>query len=113
MTDNIQLQVLWMRLLALVEEQAQILKRTAFSPIVRDCGDLSVGIFDTEGRMLALLAFNLGVEAGQLAVVLVIAPLLWLLREQMSYRRIALPVASTALAVAGVAWIIQRTGALA
>lgn len=67
----------------------------------------------TDGRMLALLAFNLGVEAGQLAVVLVIAPLLWLLREQMSYRRIALPVASTALAVAGVAWIIQRTGALA
>ncbi len=53
MTDNIKLQVLWMRLLALVEEQAQILKRTAFSPIVRDCGDLSVGIFDPEGRMLA------------------------------------------------------------
>lgn len=51
--DNIQLQVLWMRLLALVEEQAQILKRTAFSPIVRDCGDLSVGIFDVKGRMLA------------------------------------------------------------
>lgn len=53
MTDNIKLQVLWMRLLALVEEQAQILKRTAFSPIVRDCGDLSVGIFDPRGRMLA------------------------------------------------------------
>ncbi len=53
MMDNIQLQVLWMRLLALVEEQAQILKRTAFSPIVRDCGDLSVGTFDTRGRMLA------------------------------------------------------------
>lgn len=64
------------------------------------------------GRMLALLAFNLGVEAGQLAVVVVIAPLLWLLRDQVSYRRIALPAASTALAVAGVAWIIQRTGAL-
>jgi N-methylhydantoinase B len=53
MIDNIQLQVLWMRLLALVEEQAQILKRTAFSPIVRDCGDLSVGIFDPRGQMLA------------------------------------------------------------
>lgn len=52
MIDNIKLQVLWMRLLALVEEQAQILKRTAFSPIVRDCGDLSVGIFDPQGRML-------------------------------------------------------------
>lgn len=53
MTNSIQQQVLWMRLLALVEEQAQVLKRTAFSPIVRDCGDLSVGIFDLRGSMLA------------------------------------------------------------
>ncbi|WP_164938223.1 hydantoinase B/oxoprolinase family protein [Bradyrhizobium guangxiense] len=46
-------QVLWNRLLALVEEQAQILIRTAFSPLVRACGDVSVGVFDLYGRMLA------------------------------------------------------------
>lgn len=46
-------QVLWNRLLALVEEQAQVLIRTAFSPLVRACGDISVGIFDLSGRMLA------------------------------------------------------------
>lgn len=46
-------QVLWNRLLALVEEQAQVLIRTAFSPLVRACGDVSVGIFDVSGRMLA------------------------------------------------------------
>ncbi|HMN82648.1 MAG TPA: hydantoinase B/oxoprolinase family protein [Burkholderiaceae bacterium] len=51
--DVVLLQVLWDRLLALVEEQAQILKRTAFSPIVRETGDLSVGVFDLRGRMLA------------------------------------------------------------
>lgn len=51
--NNIQFQVLWNRLLALVEEQAQVLIRTAFSPLVRDCGDVSVGAFDTRGRMLA------------------------------------------------------------
>ena len=38
---------------AMVEEQAQTLMRTAFSPIVRECGDLSAGIFDLKGRMLA------------------------------------------------------------
>ncbi|MBB4857965.1 N-methylhydantoinase B [Novosphingobium chloroacetimidivorans] len=53
MNNTIRLQVLWNRLLALVEEQAQVLIRTAFSPLVRDCGDVSVGIFDTRGRMLA------------------------------------------------------------
>jgi N-methylhydantoinase B/oxoprolinase/acetone carboxylase alpha subunit len=46
-------QVLWNRLLATVEEQAQVLIRTAFSPLVRACGDVSVGIFDVSGRMLA------------------------------------------------------------
>jgi len=49
----IDLQIMWNRLIAVVEEQAQVLMRTAFSPIVRECGDLSAGIFDLRGRMLA------------------------------------------------------------
>jgi len=48
-----QLQVMWNRLLAIVEQQGQALIRAAFSPIVRECGDISAGIFDIEGRMLA------------------------------------------------------------
>ena len=49
----IDLQIMWNRLIAVVDEQAQTLMRTAFSPIVRECGDLSAGVFDLEGRMLA------------------------------------------------------------
>ena len=51
--SNIDMQLMWNRLLALVEEQAQVLMRTAFSPIVRECGDISAGVFDAKGRMLA------------------------------------------------------------
>ena len=51
--DTIRMQVMWNRLISVVEEQAQTLLRTAFSPIVRECGDLSAGVFDREGRMLA------------------------------------------------------------
>ncbi|MEX0350976.1 MAG: hydantoinase B/oxoprolinase family protein [Paracoccaceae bacterium] len=47
------LQVMWNRLLAVVEEQGQTLIRAAFSPIVRECGDISAGLFDAQGRMLA------------------------------------------------------------
>ncbi|WP_254429762.1 hydantoinase B/oxoprolinase family protein [Ruegeria atlantica] len=47
------LQVMWNRLLAVVEEQGQTLIRAAFSPIVRECGDISAGIFDAKGQMLA------------------------------------------------------------
>lgn len=51
--DEIALQVMWNRLIAVVEEQAQALLRTAFSAIVREAGDLSAGVFDRHGRMLA------------------------------------------------------------
>ena len=46
-------QLMWNRLIAVVEEQAQTLIRTAFSNTVREAGDLSAGVFDLEGRMLA------------------------------------------------------------
>lgn len=51
--EQIHLQIMWSRLLAVVEEQAQVLIRTAFSTTVREAGDLSCGVFDTRGRMLA------------------------------------------------------------
>ena len=46
-------QLVWNRLLAIVEEQAQTLMRTAFSTVVREAGDLSAGVFNTQGEMLA------------------------------------------------------------
>ena len=46
-------QLVWNRLLAIVEEQAQTLMRTAFSTVVREAGDLSAGVFNTQGAMLA------------------------------------------------------------
>ncbi len=46
-------QIMWNRLISVVEEQAQALIRTAFSTSVREAGDLSAGVYDAEGRMLA------------------------------------------------------------
>ena len=46
-------QVMWNRLISVVEEQAQALVRTAFSTSVREAGDLSAGVYDEAGRMLA------------------------------------------------------------
>ncbi|MBB3236766.1 hydantoinase B/oxoprolinase family protein [Phyllobacterium endophyticum] len=50
---EIEFQIMWNRLIAVVEEQAQALRRTAFSPIVRESGDLSAGYFHPDGRMIA------------------------------------------------------------
>ncbi len=49
----IRLQLMWDRLIAVVEEQAQTLLRTGFSTSTREAGDLSAGVFDPAGRMLA------------------------------------------------------------
>jgi len=46
-------QVMWNRMISVVEEQAQALIRTAFSTSVREAGDLSAGVYDVEGQMLA------------------------------------------------------------
>ncbi|KZY52918.1 hydantoinase B/oxoprolinase family protein [Sulfitobacter sp. KE29] len=51
--SNVAYQVMWNRLISVVEEQAQALVRTAFSTSVREAGDLSAGVYDTDGRMLA------------------------------------------------------------
>lgn len=50
---DIRMQVMWNRLISVVEEQALTLLRTAFSTSVREAGDLSAGVFDPSGRMLA------------------------------------------------------------
>ena len=52
-TSTVANQVMWNRLISVVEEQAQALIRTAFSTSVREAGDLSAGVYDTRGRMLA------------------------------------------------------------
>ncbi|MEY4231730.1 MAG: putative hydantoinase [Actinomycetota bacterium] len=51
--EPIELEVLWQSLIATVNEQARALQRAAFSPIVREAGDLANAVFDRRGRMVA------------------------------------------------------------
>ncbi len=51
--SSVAYQVMWNRLISVVEEQAQALVRTAFSTSVREAGDLSAGVYNAEGLMLA------------------------------------------------------------
>ncbi|OZI49078.1 hydantoinase B/oxoprolinase family protein [Bordetella genomosp. 5] len=52
-TIRVREQIMWNRLIAVVEEQAVTLIRTAFCTSVREAGDLSAGVFDAQGRMIA------------------------------------------------------------
>lgn len=49
----IDLEIQWSNLISVVNEQARALQRIAFSPIVREAGDLATALFDSEARMVA------------------------------------------------------------
>ena len=59
-------------------------------------------------RVVSLLAFNLGIEAGQLAVVVALMPLAYLMRASLFYRRGLLPWGSAAIASLALVWLVQR-----
>ena len=51
--DPITLQLLWNRLIGIVDEAAITLVRTSFSQVVQECNDYSCTLMDAEGRALA------------------------------------------------------------
>lgn len=62
----------------------------------------------SDALALALACFNLGVEGGQLTIVAIVLPLAFALRQTWLYRRLALPVGSTAVALLALAWCLER-----
>lgn len=59
---------------------------------------------------VGLLGFNIGVELGQLAIVLVLLPLMFAVRETMFYRHVVFRFGSVAVALMGLVWMIERIG---
>jgi N-methylhydantoinase B len=51
--DGIEVELMWSTLRSVVTERAKAMQRTAFSPVVRDAGDLAYAVFDARGRIVA------------------------------------------------------------
>ncbi|MBH63352.1 MAG: 5-oxoprolinase [Alphaproteobacteria bacterium] len=56
--DPITLSIVWSKLLSIVEEMGGTLRRTAYSPAVREGDDFSTGLFDRKGRLIAQGQFS-------------------------------------------------------
>jgi hypothetical protein len=61
---------------------------------------------------LALGSFNLGVEAGQIALALLLVPIAFALRHEAVYRRLIAPAASLAAVLLAGVWFLDRVFAL-
>jgi HupE / UreJ protein len=57
---------------------------------------------------LALVGFNLGVEVGQLAIVLIFMPCAYALRETRFYRRAFMPAGALAIGAIATYWLAIR-----
>ncbi len=65
---------------------------------------------ELEGEYLVylLFSFNIGVETGQLALVLIVLPLLMYLKRKMSLFSIVMKLISSTTAVIAIKWVIER-----
>lgn len=58
--------------------------------------------------VLALLGFNGGVEIGQLAIVIVVVPLMYASRRTVAYRRVLMPAGAAVVALVAAYWFVTR-----
>jgi hypothetical protein len=58
--------------------------------------------------LLALVGFNLGVEAGQLLIVAVLVPLAYAVRRSRFYRRVIFVPGSAVIAAVALIWMLER-----
>jgi hypothetical protein len=73
-----------------------------FASVLADLG------LPQESLLLALVAFNLGVELGQLAIVAVFLPVAYALRATGLYQRVIFVYGSGAIALVALVWLVQR-----
>jgi hypothetical protein len=73
-----------------------------FASVLADLG------LPQDALLLALVGFNLGVEAGQLAIVCAFLPLAYYLRHTLFYRRVVLLMGSILIILLASVWLIER-----
>jgi hypothetical protein len=61
-----------------------------------------------DSKLAALLSFNVGVEIGQLAIVVGVLPVLFFIRRTLAYTRVVMPVGSVVIALVAGLWLVER-----
>lgn len=72
-----------------------------FSSVLRDLG------LPEDGLVVSLLLFNIGIEIGQLMIIVVTLPLVWLIWKKISYRGFSI-LASSVIGLLGLYWFVER-----
>jgi len=73
-----------------------------FAAVLSDLG------LPTDSLLLSLMSFNIGVEIGQLVIVVGLLPLAYALRDSRSYQTLVLRAGSIAIILVALVWLAER-----
>lgn len=76
-----------------------------FASVLRELGIGANG----SGVAMPLFSFNLGVEIGQIAIAVLVLPIIWRLHKSPNFVKRAVPACSVLVVLAGAYWLIERT----
>ncbi len=76
-----------------------------FASVLHEMGIAKTGL----SAVVPLVAFNSGVEVGQLAIAAIVLPIIWQARRRPAFLRLGVPACSMVVAVAGAYWLLERT----
>lgn len=71
-------------------------------------GALSELGLSQSNQLTSILGFNLGVEIGQVVIILLAFPILWIIKKQPTLQKIIIPATTFAIFVLGLYWVWQR-----
>ena len=76
-----------------------------FASVLKDLGVGQGG----QGLAMPLFTFNAGVELGQIAIAVIVLPIVWRLRKNEKFLQRGVPALSAVVALAGLYWLAERT----
>ncbi len=76
-----------------------------FASVLHEMGIAKTGL----NAVVPLVAFNSGVEVGQLSVAALVLPIIWQIRRRPAFLRVGIPACSAFVALAGAYWLFERT----
>lgn len=92
----------WVKRLMLMTVTFGLLHGLGFAGALNELG------LSKSHQLTSIIGFNLGVEVGQIVIILAALPFLWLLSKKESVRRITVPIISIAIFTLGILWVLQR-----
>jgi hypothetical protein len=92
----------WVKRLMLMTVGFGLLHGLGFAGALNELG------LSKSNQLTSILGFNLGVEIGQLVIILVAIPILWLLNKRNKLKAILVPAIALSIFLLGIVWVWQR-----